>query len=375
MAVFKKQGVYWIDYYVKGRRKRERIGPDKKLAETVLKKRKVAIAEGKYLEKQRPVTTTFDELAAPYLRYAQANKRSWLRDAVSLRILGEVFSGQRLTDMTPDAIERYKGWRLASISARGGPPRPATINRELACLKHMFTLAHKGVLHLPGGVPAENPLRAIKLLEEQNIRDRVLNAEEFQRLVDVSPDYFKPVLLCAYHTGMRKGEILRLTWDRVDLKAGFIRLRDTDTKNATGRSIPIGRELREVLQRLPIVLDAQGARVPAVFTRHGQPLKTVWEPFTRACRQLGLKNVRFHDLRHMAVTNLRRAGVDALTAMKITGHKTMAAFRRYHTIDDHDLAEAQRQMDTYLDTTALAAYHTQMEGPASTGEIMPDLRR
>ena len=63
MGLFKKQGVFWIDYYVSGHRKRERIGPDKRLAETVLKKRRVEIAEGKYLDKQRPVTTTFDELA------------------------------------------------------------------------------------------------------------------------------------------------------------------------------------------------------------------------------------------------------------------------------------------------------------------------
>jgi hypothetical protein len=63
MAVFKKQGVYWIDYYVSGRRKRERIGPDKRLAETVLQKRKVAIVEGNYLDKQRPITTTFEERA------------------------------------------------------------------------------------------------------------------------------------------------------------------------------------------------------------------------------------------------------------------------------------------------------------------------
>jgi hypothetical protein len=63
VGVFKKQSVYWIDYYVNGRRKRERIGPDKRLAKTVLRKRKVEIAEGRFLEKQRPITTTFDELA------------------------------------------------------------------------------------------------------------------------------------------------------------------------------------------------------------------------------------------------------------------------------------------------------------------------
>ncbi|HSF29575.1 MAG TPA: hypothetical protein VLK82_03760 [Candidatus Tectomicrobia bacterium] len=69
MAVFKKQGVYWIDYYVNGGRKRERIGPDKKRAELVLKKRKVEIAEGNYLDKQRPITSTFDDLAAAYLKW------------------------------------------------------------------------------------------------------------------------------------------------------------------------------------------------------------------------------------------------------------------------------------------------------------------
>src|SRR5512132_3856740 len=69
MAVFKKQGVYWIDYYVNGQRKRERIGPDKRLAETVLKKRKVEIAEERFLDRQRPVTTTFDELANAYYTY------------------------------------------------------------------------------------------------------------------------------------------------------------------------------------------------------------------------------------------------------------------------------------------------------------------
>lgn len=80
MGVFKKQGVYWIDNYVNGHRKRERIGPDKRLAETVLRKRKVEIAEGRFLDKKRPVTTTFDELADADLRYARENKRSWDRD-------------------------------------------------------------------------------------------------------------------------------------------------------------------------------------------------------------------------------------------------------------------------------------------------------
>ena len=117
MAVFKKQGVYWIDYYVNGRRKRERIGPDKRLAETVLRKRKVAIAQGKYLEKQRPITTTFDELADIYMRWIAPDptkglpprKRSWKSAEVyAITKLREYFGGQRVTTITPAAVEAYR---------------------------------------------------------------------------------------------------------------------------------------------------------------------------------------------------------------------------------------------------------------------------
>jgi hypothetical protein len=106
MGVFRKQGVYWIDYYVSGHRKRERIGPDKRLAETVLRKRKVEIAEGKFLERRKPITTTFDELVNAYLRYARENKRSWDRDMRSMKRLTTVFTGKRLPEIMPVEIER-----------------------------------------------------------------------------------------------------------------------------------------------------------------------------------------------------------------------------------------------------------------------------
>jgi integrase len=79
-------------------------------------------------------------------------------------------------------------------------------------------------------VPNENPISSVEFFAEHHIRDRVLTAEEFQRMLDASLEYLKPILHCAYHTGMRLGEILELTWDRVDLKAGFIRLMDTRGK-------------------------------------------------------------------------------------------------------------------------------------------------
>jgi integrase len=296
------------------------------------------------------VTTTFDELTCAYLPYSRENKRSWDRDTRSVKRLATAFSGKRLTEITPADIERYKMLRQASVDSHGHYPKPATINRELACLKAMFNVARKGLLHLPGGMPNDNPVSSVKFFEEHNIRDRILTAEEFQRMLDASPEYLKPILHCAYYTGMRRGELLALTWDKVDLKAGFIRLKDTDTKTDEARKIPIGRELREVLRRLPVAVDAQGQRVPYVFTRNGQRLQSIKRVFMRVRQETGITNTVFHDFRHTATTNLRRAGVDTLTTMKITGHKTMAVFTRYNTIDEHDLKAAQRRMDTYMDT-------------------------
>jgi hypothetical protein len=161
----------------------------------VLRKRKVEIAEGKFLERQRPVPTTFDELAQAYLNHARENKRSWGRDETSLKELSEVFGGRRLPEITPASIERYKTLRMASKTIYGQRPTPATLNRKLACLKHMFNIARKGLIELKGGIPAENPASAVELLDEHNIRDRVLTAEEFDRMLEASPDYLGPILL------------------------------------------------------------------------------------------------------------------------------------------------------------------------------------
>jgi hypothetical protein len=192
-GIFYDRGAYWLQYFVNGQRFRERIGPNLREAEAVLGKRRAEIREDRFFEKRQRITTTFDELAAAYLLYARQNKRSWARDATSINKLKEVFGGKRLADITPASIEHYKTLRRASTTMYGRPPTPATLNRELACLKYMFNVARKGLLQLPGGLPSENPVSAIKFLDEHNILDRILTAEEFQRMVDFSPDYLKPI--------------------------------------------------------------------------------------------------------------------------------------------------------------------------------------
>ena len=78
---------------------------------------------------------------------------------------------------------------------------------------------------------------------------------------------------------------------------------------------------------------------------------SITHAFERACQKAGVKDATFHDLRHTFVTNARRAGIDYFRIMAMTGHKTMAVFKRYNTVDEADLRQAMRQMDTYMDTS------------------------
>jgi integrase len=92
------------------------------------------------------------------------------------------------------------------------------VNREITCLKVIFNKAVKN------GKADRNPAQGVKLLKENNERDRILSLEEYARLLTHCPDHLKQIVKVAYHTGMRQGEILTLTWGQIDLKEGFIKL-------------------------------------------------------------------------------------------------------------------------------------------------------
>ncbi len=85
-----------------------------------------------------------------------------------------------------------------------------------------------------------------------------------------------------------------------------------------------------------------------IFTYQGNPVKNIKRSFARACREAGIADFRFHDLRHTFNTNMRKAGVDRSVIMKITGHKTMSMFERYNTVDGNDAQEAFRRLDDFL---------------------------
>ena len=138
----------------------------------------------------------------------------------------------------------------------------------------------------------------------------------------------------AYQLGQRLSEILGLTWDRVDLKRGFVQLRSQDTKSKKPRLVPMTPDVRRTLQGM--------AKVRSLATRHvflynGRPLRDFRTSFRTAMSEAGVSGFRFHDLRHCAATNLRRAGIDTTTAMQIVGHTSPQMWKRYNHIQEADL--------------------------------------
>jgi integrase len=329
--VFKKQGVYWIDYYVTGQRKRERIGPDKRLAETVLRKRKVQIAEGKYLDKKRLPRCTFNELAALYLPWAQVHHRGYVATRGRVILLCRVFGDKPLSDITPLTVDNY-------IAQRAEVCRPATVNRDMVVLRHMFVKA------VAWGKALHNPVAHVKPLRVNNRRLRYLSQEEMTRLLCVADDHLRPLLLMALHTGMRRGELFALTWQDIDFKQGIIRV--MQSKSGKPREVPMTDTLRDTLQHLPRRLDSA-----YVFPgKTGQALVDIKKRFTRTLRDAGIDGFAFHDLRHTFASHLVMAGVDLVSVKEFLGHADLKMTLRYAHLAPQYQRSAISRLDTYMDT-------------------------
>jgi integrase len=219
---------YWIEYYdVDGRRKRERIGPNKAAAEQRYREVLSAKAEGRHIKKSKDAKTRFRDLAEWYLGLADVKaKKTYQRDIQSLNRLIPFFGDKLLKNITPALVRQYQQQRLTEPSGRSPKnlTKPATVNREIACFKTIFNRA------IENGGAERYPSKGVKMLKENNERERVLTTEEYHRLLAHCPPHLKPIIKVAYYTGMRQGEILNLTWGQVDLKEGFINLRPEDTK-------------------------------------------------------------------------------------------------------------------------------------------------
>jgi integrase len=219
------------------------------------------------------------------------------------------------------------GYKRCQLINRG--LKPASVNKNLSIIKTMFRKA------VDWSMVEEEVLkhtRRVKNLPENNRRLRYLSQEECQELIGKCEPHLKPIVITALNTGMRKGEILSLGWDNVDLKHNFILL--DKTKNGERREIPINDTLRGTLQAITRRLD-----VPYVFydNASGKPYQNVKRSFNTALRRAKIQDFHFHDLRHTFASHLVMAGVDLTTVSRLLGHKSLTMTLRYPTLHLHTL--------------------------------------
>lgn len=163
--------------------------------------------------------------------------------------------------------------------------------------------------------------------------------------MDQLPRHAALIVHFAYLTGMRAGEIFRLTWNKVDMANRMVKLGAADTKTSEPRVIYLCDKALAILGEAGKVRSLEHSQV---FTYRGRPIKGIRTAFLKACKKAGIKDFRFHDLRHTFNTNMRKAGVEQSVIMKLTGHKTASMFYRYNTVDSEDAREAFRKLELLI---------------------------
>lgn len=221
----------------------------------------------------------------------------------------EYFGEKRLNQVTSLMIEEYKSFRLKSISN-------ASVNRELSAIKHSFNQA------VLWGLASKNPCKGIKMLKETP-KDRWLSYSEEELILSKSPEWLRPIILVDINTGLRLSEILNLTWDCIDLERRTLTV--TKSKNGEVRVVPLNSQTFEVL-------NSMRGSIGKVFDLGPS---YVSHTFRRVCREVGLKDVVFHSLRHTFATRLSQLNINVFAIQKLMGHKTIAMTSRYshHSVD------------------------------------------
>jgi len=355
MGVFRKNGNFWIDYYVKGRRKREKVGSSKTLAEKALMKRKIQVAEDKFLDIEKQKAIRFKSFAELYIEGHARKKRSWVStDRHYLKRLVSFFGDKYLHEIDSLLVKRYQTARRSEKTYKGSQVSVAYVNREMACLKCMFHWA------IEWGYAHENPVKKVKFEKENNSRVRFLEKEELKKLLECCGARLKPIVLLAVNTGMRKAEIQNLKWRDVDLQRGFITLEAT--KNGETRRVPLNQTAKEVLVRVRKHPDS-----PYIFCKgNGNPYNCR-TAFLSALEKAGIKDFRFHDLRHTAASYLAMSGVDLNTIRDILGHKSLEMVLRYAHLSPTHQTNAVSRLDLEMDTIWTPESETESAGKVKEG--------
>lgn len=324
-AVIRKQG--WPTSAKTFRTKRD--------AEDWARRTEDEMVRGVFIERAPSERMTFGVALDRYLAEVtptkkESTQRAERLKAASLRLF---FGRYSLAAVNADLVARYRDHRL------GEGKKPNTVRLELALASHLFTTV---IREWRIGL-VQNPVANIRKPSVGEGRDRRLSKEEERRLRKAVATHSNPMLRwifdLALETGMRSSEITGLMKGQVDLQRRIVRL--SKTKNDSARTVPLTRHATEVLasavanpvrpKDTDLVFFGEpgrdGRRRPYNFNKAWLGIKA----------ELGVSDLRFHDLRHEAVSRLVEGGLSDQEVAAISGHKSMQMLKRYTHLRAEDL--------------------------------------
>jgi len=302
------------------------------------------MVRGVYIDRAPSERMTLKAAMARYLAEVSPGKGDGAaaREKNTSKPIIQALAGYSLAAITPQLVAEYRDQRLSVPSPKTGKPLSGnTVRLELALLSHLFTVA----IQEWGIGLAHNPLAVVRKPKPAKGRNRRVTSEEHARLLAKCAKHSNPMLhwivVLAIETGMRRGEIVGLTRSQIDLRRRVIHL--PKTKNGTARNVPLTRTAVRILEDAinspvrPIDTDLVfwgDARDKVSDKRKPYDFTEAWE---QARKDAGLVDLRFHDLRHEAVSRLVEAGLSDQEVAAISGHKSMQMLKRYTHLRAEDL--------------------------------------
>lgn len=266
---------------------------------------------------------TLREALVRYKHEVSAHKRGWRQEFIRIETwLQHPLADRRLKDIRGADLSQHRSVRLALGKA------PNTVRLELALISHTYEVARAdwGLEFL------SNPRKAMRRTRLGGARDRRLRAGEFDALMawcnSKDNKRLQLAVILAIETAMRRGELMSLLWENVSFHDRIAYL--PTTKNSTARTVPLST-------RAIAALEAFGPRKNgSVLARSDSWITKAFIDARQAC---GIADLRFHDLRHEAVSRLFEKGFNMMEAATVSGHKTLQMLKRYTHLDPRKLVD------------------------------------
>ena len=357
MSIFKRGNTYWFHFYFKGKHfQRSTKSRNQRTAETIERAYRTRLEKGEVGLDPPKKVPTLKQAIDTFLEWSKtehaAHPNTTKRYATASKPLLRYFGNVTLDTIDKEKIEGYKPWRLKQ---RRQPPakgraekkhkrtllRPATINRELACLKTVFN-------HNEGSVPT-NPVRKVKSLNEDNQQTRVLSAEEEKLYLLAASQPLEDIAVLMLETGMRPEEVCRTKRGNVSLAEGYVFIPFGKTK-AARRKLALSERAYSVLQRR---INNKKIKGEYLFPGRGEgdkPLVKVNHAHTSAVRRSGVAPFVLYALRHTFATRAVQAGVDLVTLAALLGHSRLTMVTRYAQPGEEHQFEAMKKIAAYNTT-------------------------